>query len=57
MSGPRPWRRLLDATDLLVDGPYVQSEPEIKRSLVGSTNQRFTSLSIRYTDFDPFHHV
>ncbi len=55
-SGPRAWRRLLDATDLLVDGPFELREPETERSLVGSTNQRFVHLTDRYESFDPAAH-
>ena len=46
-------RRLIDATDLLVDGPYDQSSPEQSRALVGSSNQRFIHLSERYSTYDP----
>lgn len=46
-------RRLLAATDLLVDGPYIESTPEETRSLVGSANQRFIHLTGRYRDYDP----
>lgn len=49
-------RRLLAATDLLVDGPYEHAAPEAARSLVGSTNQRFVHLTDRYLDFDPTVH-
>jgi anaerobic ribonucleoside-triphosphate reductase activating protein len=39
---------LLDATDLLVDGPYLAAQPELARPWVGSTNQRFHFLTDRY---------
>ena len=39
---------LIEATDLLVDGPYVASLPERDRRWTGSTNQRFHFLSARY---------
>lgn len=55
-SGPPPWRRLLAATDLLVDGPYLQRDSETQRSLVGSANQRFVHLTKRYRSFDPASH-
>ena len=42
------WRELLSATDLLVDGPYLRSEPDRQRPWLGSTNQRFHFLSPRY---------
>lgn len=52
-QGPEGHRRLLAAIDLLVDGPYLESEPEGVRALVGSSNQRFIPLSERYRDYDP----
>lgn len=42
------WKELLAATDLLVDGPFVNSLPDRGRPWVGSTNQRFRFLSHRY---------
>lgn len=39
---------LLGRTDVLVDGRYLKDEPEMLRSWVGSTNQRFHYLSDRY---------
>ena len=43
-------RRLLAATDLLVDGPYIRDQPEIHRPWIGSANQRFINLTTRYQD-------
>lgn len=40
--------RLLAATDILVDGPYLESEPDEDRDWVGSKNQRVLFLSGRY---------
>jgi anaerobic ribonucleoside-triphosphate reductase activating protein len=40
--------RLLQHTDLLVDGPYEATNPDGYRNWVGSTNQRFIYLSDRY---------
>ncbi|MGD6978846.1 4Fe-4S single cluster domain-containing protein [Citricoccus sp. CH26A] len=40
--------RLLNATDLLVDGPYIASKPDHERPWVGSTNQQFHLLTDRY---------
>lgn len=40
--------RLLAACDLLVDGPYLEKQPERRRNWVGSTNQRFHYLTGRY---------
>lgn len=44
---------LLDHIDLLVDGPFLESLPDTKRALVGSTNQRFIHFSERYADYQP----
>jgi anaerobic ribonucleoside-triphosphate reductase activating protein len=52
-QGPEGHRRLLAAIDLLGDGPYLDSEPESVRALVGSSNQRFIHLSQRYRNYDP----
>ncbi len=41
-------RRLLENTDLLVDGEYQAANPETQRSLVGSANQRFLHFTDRY---------
>ncbi|PND53630.1 MULTISPECIES: 4Fe-4S single cluster domain-containing protein [Rhodococcus] len=46
-------RRLLAHIDCLVDGPYQAANPETRRALVGSTNQRFLHLTDRYRDYDP----
>lgn len=45
--------RLLAATDLLVDGRYIQSLPEPTRRWVGSANQELCFLSDRYRPNDP----
>ena len=42
--------RLLSATDILVDGPYLESEPDECRDWVGSRNQRVLFLSTRYSE-------
>jgi anaerobic ribonucleoside-triphosphate reductase activating protein len=39
---------ILAATDLLIDGPFDGSRPEIRRMWVGSANQRFHYLTGRY---------
>ena len=39
---------LLQATDVLVDGPYESQLPDAERSWVGSRNQRFHYLTNRY---------
>lgn len=41
---------LLEATDLLVDGPFLQERLDTTRPWVGSTNQRFIHLTDRYRD-------
>ena len=53
----RDWARhrsdiaaLLDATDLLVDGPYLRDLPETSRPWIGSTNQGLHALTGRYAD-------
>jgi len=40
--------RLLAATDLLIDGPYLRDLPDRERPLVGSSNQAFHLLTDRY---------
>ncbi|GAB3135380.1 4Fe-4S single cluster domain-containing protein [Amycolatopsis stemonae] len=45
-----PPSKLLDATDLLVDGPYLADRPEPSRPWVGSVNQRFHFLTDRYDE-------
>jgi anaerobic ribonucleoside-triphosphate reductase activating protein len=47
-TGDVATNRLLDATDLLVDGPYDASRPDLIRPWVGSNNQRFNFLTQRY---------
>jgi len=44
---------LLQACDLLVDGLYVQSQPETERRWIGSRNQRMHFLSSAYDPADP----
>jgi anaerobic ribonucleoside-triphosphate reductase activating protein len=41
---------LLASTDLLVDGPYLASQPETSRPWIGSVNQRFHFLTGRYDE-------
>jgi anaerobic ribonucleoside-triphosphate reductase activating protein len=43
-------RKLLEATDLLADGPYLADQPERSRPWIGSTNQGLTALTHRYAD-------
>jgi len=45
---PLGYRELLGATDVLVDGPYMRSQPDESRRWIGSRNQRVHYLSSRY---------
>lgn len=45
--------RLLELTDILVDGPYLREQPDTSRRWIGSTNQRIHFLSGRYRPDDP----
>ena len=40
---------LLTQTDLLIDGPYLESLRDFSRPLAGSKNQRFLFLTDRYS--------
>lgn len=42
--------RLLEATDLLCDGPYLREHPDARRPWIGSTNQGIRALSERYAE-------
>jgi len=43
-------RKLLEATDLLADGPYLSDQPERFRPWIGSTNQGLTALTPAYAE-------
>jgi anaerobic ribonucleoside-triphosphate reductase activating protein len=43
-------RNLLEATDLLADGPYLADRPERSRPWIGSANQGLTALTPVYDD-------
>lgn len=45
--------RLLEWTDVLVDGAYRREQPEPRRRWVGSANQRVHFLTSRYSPDDP----
>lgn len=45
--------RLLSATDILVDGPYLREQPETRRRWIGSANQQIHFLTTRYQADDP----
>ena len=42
--------RLLAATDLLIDGPYLRDQPDTVRPWLGSTNQGIRALTPVYAD-------
>ena len=46
-AGRPDWQGLLDATDLLVDGPFDRDRADHLRPWVGSVNQRFLHLTDR----------
>jgi anaerobic ribonucleoside-triphosphate reductase activating protein len=46
--GEADLNRLLDHTDILVDGPYDRDQPDTSRRWIGSTNQRVHFLTPRY---------
>lgn len=50
-------QRLLQHTDLLVDGKYEEDKLDLTRPWVGSTNQRFHFTSSRYADLQPHLHA
>lgn len=50
---PQPADKLLQQTDLLVDGPYRRELPDNQRRWIGSTNQRIHFLTDRYRADDP----
>ena len=45
--------RLLEFTDILVDGPYMRELPDTSRRWIGSSNQRIHFLTNRYRADDP----
>ena len=45
-------RRLLETTDLLIDGSFAQDRFDLSRPWVGSSNQRFQFLTDRYNESD-----
>lgn len=42
------YKALLDHTDLLIDGPFIQDKLDLSRPWTGSSNQRYHFLSGRY---------
>ena len=43
---------LLHETDILVDGPYLREQPDLRRRWIGSRNQRVHFLTDRYNAGD-----
>lgn len=44
--------RLLEATDLLIDGSFMHDKFDLSRPWVGSSNQRYNFLTDRYNERD-----
>jgi anaerobic ribonucleoside-triphosphate reductase activating protein len=45
LAADRPgWRRLIEATDILVDGPFIRSQKNIDLRFRGSANQRLIDV-------------
>jgi anaerobic ribonucleoside-triphosphate reductase activating protein len=45
LAANRPgWRRLIEATDVLVDGPFIQAQKDIGLRFRGSANQRLIDV-------------
>ena len=52
-SGSKPeWLDLLAETDLLIDGPYMETLHDLSRPWVGSLNKRYHFLTSRYSSVD-----
>jgi len=51
-SGDVSVSRLLGATDLLIDGPFIKEKFDLSRPWAGSSNQQYRFLSGRYTEKD-----
>lgn len=47
------WHQLLQATDVLIDGPYDRTQPDPTRRWIGSRNQVIHFLSDRYAHLRP----
>ncbi|MBS4212954.1 4Fe-4S single cluster domain-containing protein [Neobacillus rhizophilus] len=46
------WHSLLKETDLLIDGPYIQSQHDLSRPWIGSKNQQYRFLTDVYKHFE-----
>ncbi len=44
------WNALIAVSDILIDGPFVESVASTERPWVGSSNQRFYFLTSRYAE-------
>jgi anaerobic ribonucleoside-triphosphate reductase activating protein len=42
--GKPGWRRLIEAADILVDGPFIQAQKNIDLRFRGSANQRLIDV-------------
>lgn len=47
-SGREDWLALVAASDLLIDGPFLENQLDLSRPWVGSRNQRYHFLTDRY---------
>jgi anaerobic ribonucleoside-triphosphate reductase activating protein len=57
-STRKDWQKLLEITDLLVDGPFCQDLIDLSRPWVGSSNQQYRFLSNRYQHLEEqFHSI
>ncbi len=54
-SDDRYIQRIIELSDVIVDGEYIAEQRDFSRKMVGSRNQRFFFLTDRYTydDFPP----
>lgn len=54
-KAPKDSDALLQVTDVLIDGPFIENEYSLERPLVGSANQRFLFLTnqLSMEDFQP----
>jgi len=48
LAGRSDWQKLLEVTDLLIDGPYKRELPDYSRPWIGSSNQHYHFLTERY---------
>jgi anaerobic ribonucleoside-triphosphate reductase activating protein len=45
-------KKLLEVTDLLIDGPFMQNKFDLMRPWVGSSNQQYIFLTDKYSESD-----